>query len=110
MAKKTKYKMLIQYNEDGYEKLVVSVNKYISEIKTEYLGDMMITTDDIREVEYGSDLIPTIDRELYAHLDYNTRLKIEDYIVNMYSIMDSVFLYGIQTFTGIEILEIEEEE
>lgn len=110
MTKKTKYKMLIQYNDDGYEKLVVSVNKYISEIKTEYLGEMMITTDDIKDMEKGSDLIPTIDRELYAHLDYNTRLKIEDYIVNMYSIMDSVFLYGIQTFTGIEILEIEEEE
>ena len=109
MAKKTKYKMLIQYNDDGYEKLVVSVNKYISKIKTEYLGDIMITTDDIREVEHGSDLIPTIDRELYAHLDYNTRLKIEDYIVNMYNTMDSVFLYGTQTFTGIEILELEEE-
>ena len=109
MAKKTKYKMLIQYNDDGYEKLVVSVNKYISEIKTEYLGDMMITTDDIKDMEKGSDLIPTIDRELYARLDYNTRLKIEDYVVNMYNTMDSVFLYGIQTFTGIEILELEEE-
>lgn len=104
-----KYKMLIQYNDDGYEKLVVSVNKYISEIKTEYLGDIMITTDDIREVEHGSDLIPTINRELYARLDYNTRLKIEDYVVNMYNTMDHIYLYGNKTFTGIEILELEEE-
>ena len=110
MAKKTKYKMLIQYDEDMYEKLIVFINRYVSDIETEYLGNMMITTDDIKDVEKGSDLIPTIDGDLYAHLDYNTRLKIEDYVVNMYNTMDHIYLYGNKTFTGIEILEIEEEE
>lgn len=110
MTKKTKYKMLIQYDEDMYEKLVVFINRYVSDIETEYIGNMMITTDDIKDVEKGSDLIPTVDRELYAHLDYNTRLKIEDYVVNMYNTMDRIYLYGNKTFTGIDILELEEEE
>lgn len=105
----SKYKLLIQYDEDTYEKLIVFVNRYESDIETKYLGNMMITTDDIKDMEKGSDLIPTIDRELYAHLDYNTRLKIEDYVVNMYNTMDKIFLYGNKTFTGIEILEIKEE-
>lgn len=110
MAKSIKYKMLIQYNDDGYEKLVVSVNRYISKVETEYLGDIMITTDDIREVEYGSDLVPTVDRELFSQVDYTTRTFLEDYVINMYNTMESIFLYGTQTFTGIEILEIKEGE
>lgn len=104
-----KYKMLIQYDEDMYEKLVVFVNRFISEIETEYLGNMMITTDDIKEVEYGEDLTPTIDQDLYAYLDYNTREYISDYIVNMYNTMDHIYMCGNKTFTGIEILEIKEE-
>ena len=105
----SKYKLLIQYDKDMYEKLIVFVNRFTSEIETEYLGNMMITTDDLKEVEYGSDLIPTIDRELYAYLDYNTREYISDYIVNMYNTMGHVYLCGNKTFTGIEILEIKEE-
>lgn len=104
------YKLLIQYNDDAYEKLVVSVNRYISKVETEYLGDMMITTDDIKDMEKGEDLTPNIDRELYAYLDYNTREYISDYIVNMYNTMDNIFLYGSKIFTGIEILEIKEGE
>jgi hypothetical protein len=109
MANKNKYKLLIQYDEDIYEKLVVHVNKFISEIETEYLGDIMITTKDIEEAEYGSDLIPTIDRKLFNRVDYNTRNSLEDYIVNMCNTMDDIFLYGNKTFTGIEIIEIKEE-
>lgn len=109
MAKKTKYKMLIQYDEDMYEKLIIFVSRFESDIETKYLGNMMITTDDIKDMEKGSDLIPTIDRELYAYLEYNTRLQIEDYIVNMYNTMDHIYLCGNKTFTGIEILEIKEE-
>lgn len=104
-----KYKLLIQYDEDMYEKLIVFVNRFESDIKTEYLGDMMITTNDIKDMERGEDLTPTIDQDLYAYLDYNTREYISDYIVNMYNAMDHIYLCGNKTFTGIEILEIKEE-
>lgn len=105
----SKYKLLIQYDEDMYEKLIVFVNRFTTEIETEYLGNMMITTDDIKDMENGEDLTPNIDQDLYAYLDYNTRLQIEDYVVNMYNTMDHIYLYGNKTFTGIEILEIKEE-
>ena len=105
----SKYKLLIQYDEDIYEKLIVFVNRFTSEIETEYLGDMMITTDDIKDMENGEDLTPNIDQDLYAYLDYNTREYISDYIVNMYNTMDHIYLCGNKTFTGIEILEIKEE-
>ena len=104
-----KYKLLIQYDEDIYEKLIVFVNRFESDIKTEYLGDMTITTNDIKDMERGEDLTPTIDQDLYAHLDYSTREYISDYIVNMYNTMDNIYLCGNKTFTGIEILEIKEE-
>lgn len=105
----SKYKLLIQYDEDMYEKLIVFVNRFTSDIETEYLGNMMITTDDIKDMENGEDLTPNIDQDLYAYLDYNTREYISDYIVNMYNTMDHVYLCGNKTFTGIEILEIKEE-
>lgn len=105
----SKYKLLIQYDQDMYEKLIVFVNRFTSEIETEYLGDMMITTDDIKDMENGEDLTPNIDQDLYAYLDYNTREYISDYIVNMYNTMDHIYLCGNKTFTGIEILEIKEE-
>lgn len=104
------YKLLIQYNDDAYEKLVVSVNRYISKVETEYLGDIMITTNDINEAGYGSEVIPTIDRDLYNRLDYSAREYIVDYTVNMYNTMNNMFLYKNSTFTGIEVLEIKEED
>lgn len=106
----SKYKLLIQYDEDMYEKLIVFVNRFTSDIETEYLGDMMITLDDIRDLEKGEDLTPTIERELYAYLSYNTREYISAYTINMYNTLDNLYLYGNKTFTGIEIIEIDEED
>lgn len=106
----TKYKLLIQYDEDMYEKLIVFVSKFTSDVETEYLGNMMITTDDIKELEYGIDLTPSIDQDLYAYLDYETREYIASYVVNMYNTMDHIYLCGNKTFTGIEILEIKEDD
>lgn len=105
-----KYKLFILYDERLYEKLVVHVNKYISKIETEYLGEIVITDENIKDMDRGLGLTPTISRDLFNSIDNNTREQIEKYTVNMYNTIKSMFLYGSNTFNGIEVLEIEEEE
>lgn len=45
----TKYKLFILYDERLYEKLVVHVNKYVSKIETEYLGEIVINDENIKD-------------------------------------------------------------
>ena len=106
----TKYKLFILYDERLYEKLVVHVNKYVSKIETEYLGEIVINDENIKDMDRGLGLTPTISRDLFNRIDNNTTEQIEKYTVNMYNTMKSMFLYGSNTFNGIETLEIEEEE
>lgn len=105
-----KYKLFILYDERLYEKLVVHVNKYVSKIETEYLGEIVINDENIKDMDRGLGLTPTISRDLFSRIDNNTREQIEKYTVNMYNTMKSMFLYGSNTFNGIETLDIEEEE
>lgn len=105
-----KYKLFILYDERLYEKLVVHVNKYVSKIETEYLGEIVISDENIKDMDRGLGLTPTISRDLFSRIDNNTWKQIENYTMNMYNTMKSMFLYGSNTFNGIEVLEIEEEE
>lgn len=103
----TKYKLLIQYNENSYERLIVHINKYISEIETIKIGDIQITDDDI---DFDGEITPSLDINAYDKLSYDAREYLTNYTMNMYNTMNSIFLYGNKTFTGIEIVEIKEND
>ena len=105
-----KYKVLIQYSSVLYERLVINVFKYISDIETEFVGDMYISAIDGDLMKASKDKI--IIASTHSKGDpFNQKEKdfFIKYIKNLYNELVSIDMHGNAIFTAIEIVEIKEE-
>lgn len=97
------YKLIVQYNENAFEKLIVCIFKYTSETESVKMGKM--------SVMYIDDKIESsMSLEARGKLSYEVREYLGKYAVNMCRELESANLDNDGKFSGIEIIEIEEEE
>lgn len=101
-----KYRLLVQYDKNAYEKVIAHIFKYTSKTETTKMGkiEILIVSDEIDETKASSSL------DLIGRVSYETRKCLESYILNMYNDFKSSDFYSDDKFTGIEIIEIEEVE
>ena len=104
-----KYKVLIQYSSVLYERLVINIFKYISDVETEFVGDMHISAIDGDLMKASKDRI--IIASTHSKGDpFNQKEKdfFIKYMKNLYNELITINMYGNSLFTAIEIVEIKE--
>lgn len=101
-----KYRLLVQYDKNAYEKVIAHIFKYISKTETVRMGkiEVLIVSDELGEIKASSSL------ELRGRVSYETRERLENYILNMYRDFESSDFYNDDKLTGIDTVEIEEVE
>lgn len=105
-----KYKVLIQYSSVLYERLIINIFRYISDIETEFVGDMYISSIDGDLMKASKDSI--IIASTHSKGDpFNQKEKdfFIKYMKNLYNELVSIDMHGNAIFTAIEIVEIKEE-
>lgn len=104
-----KYKILIQYSSVLYERLVINIFKYISDVETEFVGDMYISSidGDLMKASKDSIIIASTHNkvEVFSQTEKDFFIK---YIKNLYNELVTINMYGNSLFTAIEIIEIKE--
>lgn len=105
-----KYKIFIQYSTILYERLTINIFKYISDIETEFIGDMYISAidGDLMKASKDSIIIASTHNkvEVFSQKEKDFFIK---YIKNLYNELVSIDMHGNAIFTAIEIVEIKEE-
>ena len=103
-----KYRLLVQYDKNAYEKVIAHIFKYTSKTETVRMGkiEVLIVSDEIGEIEVKAS--PSLD--LKGKVSYETRKCLENYILNLYNDFKSSDFYNDDKFTGIDTVEIEEVE
>lgn len=104
-----KYKILIQYSSILHERLTINIFKYISDIETEFIGDMYISANDgdLMIASKGTIIIASTHNktEVFSQIEKDFFIK---YIKNLYNELVSINMNGSTSFTAIEIVEIKE--
>ena len=101
----SKYRLIIRLDLEAYALLTVDIYKFMKDPKTKYLGDIVITQDDIRDSISVNKINPTLDRDLYGELNNIERDYLIKYTCDMYKSLKSSYPYT--EFTGIDNVEIE---
>lgn len=104
-----KYKILIQYSSVFYERLIINVFRYISDIETEFIGDMYISADDANLMisSKGTIIMASTHNkaEVFSQTEKDFFIK---YMKNLYNELNTMVTNGSTSFTAIEIVEIKE--
>ena len=101
----SKYRLLIRLDLEAHSLLTVDIYKFMNDPETRYLGDIIITQDDIRDNVSVNKINPTLDRDLYGELNNIERDYLIKYTCDMYKSLKSSYPYT--EFTGIDNVEIE---
>ena len=106
-----KYKVLIQYSSVLYERLIINIFRYISDIETEFVGDMYISANDGDFMKATKDKIIITSThnkvEVFNQIEKDFFIK---YMKNLYNELITINMYGNSLFTAIEIVEIKEND
>lgn len=105
-----KYKIFIQYSSVFYERLIINIFRYISDIETKFVGDMYISAADgdlIRESKGKIVIASTRSKgDPFNQKEKDFFIK---YMTNLYNELNTMVTNGTPSFTGIEIIEIKED-
>ena len=104
-----KYKIFIQYSSVFYERLIINIFKYISDVETEFIGDMYISADDVNLMisSKGTIIMASTHNkvEVFSQTEKDFFIK---YMKNLYNELNAMVTNGTPSFTATEIVEIKE--
>ena len=105
-----KYKIFIQYSSVFYERLIINIFRYISDIETKFVGDMYISAHDEGYIKANDNerivLSTHSNGEPFKRNELDFFLK---YMKNLYNELNAMVTNGSTSFTEIEIIEIKED-
>ena len=105
-----KYKIFIQYSSVFYERLIINIFRYISDIETKFVGDMYISADDANlMISTKGKIIIASTRSKGNPFSQKEKDFFIKYMTNLYNELNTMVTNGTTSFTGIEITEIKED-